>query len=113
VLPYGEYVEPSREYGEYGVRVLWGEVVVVYGEIDIEGLDKDAGRAGTEGVAVVIVGGSDDGDEAEGCEPACSHGLGGDAITVASKISREIQIGGCDNSKIFKLTCFHLGAVSR
>ena len=70
-------------------------MAVVYGEVDI-GLDKDAGRAGTEGgseenvgsvddVATVVVDGSDDGDEAEGCEPARSHGFGGDAIRCRGK----------------------------
>ena len=68
-------------------------MVFVYGEVDIEGLNKDAGRAGTEGgseenagtiddVAAVVVGGSDDGDEAE---PARSHGFGGDAIRCRGK----------------------------
>ena len=42
-----------------------------------------------DGVAVVVVDGSDDGDEPGGCEPARSHGFGGEAI-VATKMSWEI-----------------------
>lgn len=71
--------------------------MVVYGEVDIEGLDKIAGRAGMEGgsekdvgtidgVAAVVVDGSDDGDEAGGCVPARSHGLGGEAIVVTQGV---------------------------
>ena len=76
-------------------------MVLVYGEVDIEGLDKDAGRAGTEGGSeegvgtvddvAAVIDGSNDGGGAEGCEPARSHGLGGDAITVANKMSREFK----------------------
>ena len=59
----------------------------MYGEGDIEELDRIAGRAGTEGgsakdvvdATAVVVDGSDD---AEGCMPARSHGFGGDAIVV-------------------------------
>lgn len=84
-------------------RELYGEVVAVYGEVDIEGFDKIAGRAGMEGgseddvgtvdgVAVVVVDGSDDGDGAEGCVPARSHGFGGDAIVVSTKVSWENRL---------------------
>jgi hypothetical protein len=73
--------------------------VVVYGEVDIEGLDKDAGRAGTEGVTAVIVDGSDDGDEAEGCEPARSHGLGG-AITLVSDPSVAVTVSWVSNTGV-------------
>ena len=63
--------------------------------MDIGGLERDAGRAGTEGsseedigivddVAAVVVDGS---DGAEGCVPARSHGFGGDAIVVTNKVS--------------------------
>ena len=75
-------------------------MVFVYGEVDIEGLNKDAGRAGTEGgseenagtiddIAAVVVGGSDDDDEAE---PARSHGFGGDAIRCRGKFKTEFTL---------------------
>lgn len=81
-------------------------MVVVYGEVDIEGLDRIAGRVGmagsseedigtVDGIASAVVDGNDDG-RAEGCMPARSHGFGGEAISVTSKVSWEIRLLGND-----------------
>lgn len=79
-------------------------MAVAYGEVeDIEGLEKDVGRAGTDGGsdedvgtvgdASTVADAVDGADEVGTCEPALSHGFGGDAIKVATKVSWKIHMG--------------------